>query len=85
MKFPRGMILRENEYTTVYRLLGLVIPANNEIELQKAINNLVNKKYKISFNNTHTFFKELKILSNTWEKKIRNILLAHNFIKNDIL
>ena len=39
----------------------------------------------MSFNNTHAFFKELEILSNTWEKKIRNILVAHNLINNDIL
>ena len=84
-KFPKGMVFRENEHTSVYRILGLVIPANNEIELQKAINNLVNTKYTMSFNNTHAFFKELEILSNTWEKKIRNILVAHNLINNDIL
>jgi hypothetical protein len=79
-KFPRGMIFEGDNYTSVYRKLGLVIPANNEKELQKAITDLVNTKYKLPSDKIHPFYKELENLSNTWEKKIRNILEAHDFI-----
>ena len=79
-KFPKGMIFEGDNYTSVYRKLRLVIPANNEKELQKAITDLVNTKFKLSTDKTHSYFYELLNLSNTWEKKIRNILEANNFI-----
>ena len=79
-KFQKGTMLEGDNRTTNYRFLGLVIPANDEQELQKAIIDLVDTKYKLSSDKIHPFFIELQNLSNTWEKKIRNILEAHKFI-----
>jgi len=77
-----GMFIKEGNYTTIYRNLGIVIPANNEEELQNAIYGLVKTNYKLQSNIAHPFYKELIGLSNTWDKKIRSILASHNFISN---
>ena len=79
-KFRKDMIFDGNHFTSIYRKLGVVTPANNEKELQKAINDLVKTKFKLQSDKTHSHFNELINLSNTWEKKIRNILEANNFI-----
>jgi hypothetical protein len=81
-EFPKATIIQEDDNTTIWRFLGIAIPANNEEELEKVVTDLMKKKYKLPTKKIHPFYKELKDLSNTWEKKIRNILKEHNFINN---
>ena len=56
-KFKKGTMLEGDNHTTNYRFLGLVIPANDEKELQKAIINLVDTK--LLYLNVHDYY-ELK-------------------------
>lgn len=75
-----GMILKNGSYTTIYRMLNIVIPSNNQQDLKKAIKKIIKEKYKIKFNEVHPFYRELIKLSNTWEYKVRKILKSHKFL-----
>ena len=79
-KFPRGQVLENKIFTSIYRKLNIVSPANNEKELIKALKDLIKRNYKLHSNKPHPFYNKLLVRSNKWEKKIENILLSHNFI-----
>ena len=79
-KFPRGQVLENKIFTSIYRKLKIVSPANNEKELIKALKDLIKRNYKLHSNKPHSFYNKLLVRSNNWEKKIENILLSHNFI-----
>ena len=79
---PKGQVPEGDSLTTIYRKLGIVISANNEAELEKAVSSLVNKNYKIPSDRTHQFFSELITRSNQWNKTIKKILSSHNLINN---
>lgn len=79
-KFPRGQVLENKIFTSIYRKLKIVSPANNEKELIKTLKNLIESNYKLHLNKPHPFYNKLLVRSNKWEKKIENILLSHNFI-----
>ena len=69
-------------YSTIYRKLGIVLPANDEEQLGAAISSLVSPSCKMSVNEPHSFFSEILTRSNQWDKTIEKILLSHNLINN---
>ena len=69
-------------FTTIYRLLGIVLPASNSQELVKAISILQRNNYSLLTENPHPFYNELMSLSNDWNEKIEKILTSHNLIKS---
>ena len=73
-----GMFIKKGKYTTIYRNLGIVIPANNEEELQNAIYGLVNTNYKLQLNKLHPFYKELFPMVYEGLLKIKNWVLEKN-------
>lgn len=79
-RFSKNTILIGDSYTTVYRMLGVVIPVNNENELQSAVKDLVKNKFKLPIVKNHTFYNQIINLSNTWEEKIKNILISNNLL-----
>lgn len=80
-KHTKQQVPLGSEFTTIYRLLGIVLPASNSKELVGAISILKRNKYSLISENPHPFFSELMSLSNNWNEKIENILESHNFIK----
>ena len=81
-KNPKQQISERGIYTTIYRKLGIVIPANTFKELEIIISDLLNRNYKMKLLEPHPFFGDLAIRSNLWDKIIKKILVTHNFIDN---
>ena len=55
-KHSKGQVLERNSYTTIYRKLGVVIPADTEVELEGAISELLAKDFKMPSGGLHPFF-----------------------------
>jgi hypothetical protein len=81
-KNPKQQIPEGDSYTTIYRKLGIVLPANNEEELELAVSSLVSEDYKMPSDAPHSFYSELITRSNQWDKTIEKILMSHNLINN---
>lgn len=76
----KDQVHEENSYTTIYRKIGIVVPANTDKELEKAISRLLETKFKVSMNNLHPFFIDLIDRSNKWDEVIEKILVSTNLI-----
>ena len=81
-KHPKQQIFHNNEFTTIYRLLGIVLPAKNLKELVRAISSLRDNNFLLPSNEPHPFFSELMNMSNKWNIKIEKILETHNLMNN---
>jgi len=81
-KNPKQQLPEGDSYTTIYRKLGIVLPANNEEELELAVSRLVSEDYKMPSDAPHSFYSELIFRSNQWDKTIDKILVSHNLIND---
>ena len=81
-KHPNQQVLHESGYTTIYRLLGIVLPANNLEELVKAISTLKSNNFSLPSLEIHPFYNELFSLSNDWNSKLEKILASHELINS---
>jgi hypothetical protein len=79
-KHPKQQVPEGDAYTTIYRKLGIVLPANNEEELRGAVSSLVSENYKMPSDRPHSFYSELITRSNQWDNAIEKILVSHNII-----
>tara|TARA_B110000003_G_C16585838_1_gene509812 strand:- start:171 stop:1475 length:1305 start_codon:yes stop_codon:yes gene_type:complete len=79
-KHSKGQIPEDTSYTTIYRNLGIVFPANTEEELGGAISELVSQNFSIPSDGLHPFFIDLMNRSNQWDQVIKKILLSTNLI-----
>lgn len=79
-KHSKGQVLERNSYTTIYRKLGVVIPANTEVELEGAISELLAKDFKMPIDGLHPFFIDLMNRSNQWDKVIKKVLVSSKLI-----
>jgi hypothetical protein len=79
-KHPKQQISVGDNFTTIYRKLGLVYPANNAIELASIIARLLSDGPNIEPVEPHSFYSDLINRSNNWEKIVEKILLSHNLI-----
>jgi hypothetical protein len=81
-KHPKQQVPHESGYTTIYRLLGIVLPANNLEELVRAIASLKNNNFSLPSLEPHPFYNELLRLSNDWNTKFEKILASHDLINS---
>jgi len=81
-KHSKQQVPHESGYTTIYRLLGIVLPANNLEELAKAISTLKGNNFSLSSLEPHPFYYELLSLSNNWNTKFEKILTSHDLINS---
>ena len=79
-KCSKDQIFEENCYTTIYRKLGLVFPANTEEELGAVISELTTNDWRITAGELHPFFIDLMNRSNQWDKVIKKILLSNRLL-----
>ena len=79
-KHSKGQVLERNSYTTIYRKLGVVIPADTEVELEGAISDLLAKDFKMLMDGLHPFFIDLMNRSNQWDKVIKKVLVSSKLI-----
>lgn len=81
-KHSKQQVPLGSEFTTIYRLLGIVLPASNSKELEKAISILKRNNYSLISENPHPFYNELMSLSDNWNETIEKILAYHRLIKS---
>ena len=81
-KHPKQQISAGDNFTTIYRKLGLVYPANNGIELASIIARLLKKDSDIESVEPHSFYSDLINRSNNWEKIVEKILAANGFMSH---
>jgi hypothetical protein len=79
-KYPKQQIWDGNNYTTIYRKLGIVLSASNEDELESVISDLAKRNFQIPSYKPHSFFDELLTRSNRFDKTIESILLSNRLI-----
>lgn len=81
-KHPKQQISVGDNFTTVYRKLGLVLAANDKKELVKAVSGLHIRDLNMQLKKPHSFYNDLIDQSNLWEEKIEEILVTKNLLKN---
>ena len=81
-KQSKDQIRESNSFTTIYRKLGIVFPANDKKELKQEITSMIENECKSIPENHHPFFQELIYRSNHWSNSIEKILKAHGLIDN---
>ena len=81
-KHHKQQIPDNDSFTTIYRKLGIVLPANNEQELSIQISSLLNNNYNFPSNDVHPFFSQLITRSNKWIEVIDQVL-SSNGLSND--
>ena len=72
-KNSKQQIFENNSFTTIYRKLGIVIPASSAAELDEAIMRLINNSFSHT-PMTHHFFKDIIMRSNKWSESFDQIL-----------
>ena len=77
---PKQQVPEGKGYTTIYRKLGIVIPANNEEELEEAVLKLAHTGFNTSCNTIHPHYAEMLELSNKWDDAIEKILSTHGYL-----
>lgn len=80
VKHNKQQVPSNDTYTTIYRKLGIVLEANNELELGKQISRLKNDQYSLPEKEVHPYFDQLITRSNQWNETIEKILLSKDFI-----
>lgn len=67
---------------TVYRKLGVVTPANTEIELVEAMQKIKQDNYHQSLDHQHPFVNDMLQYSNDWKSEFDKILSINDFSKH---
>ena len=80
IKHNKQQIPTIDSYTTIYRKLGIVLEANNELELGKQISRLKKEGYNLPKSLVHPYFGQLIARSDQWNETIEKILLKNDFI-----
>jgi len=81
-KHPKQQISEGDNFTTIYRKLGLVYAANDKKELSKAVSGLLRRDLNMQFKKPHPFYNNLIDQSNLWEEKIEEILATKNLLNS---
>lgn len=79
-KHPKQQIPEGENFTTIYRKLGLVYPANNELELASIIARLLRENFEMQSVETHSFYSDLMNRSNNWKTPFGKILDANGYV-----
>ena len=80
IKHHKQQVPVDDTYTTIYRKLGIVLEASDELELGEQILRLKNDQYRLSVKEVHPYFDQLIKRSNQWNETIEKILLTKDFI-----
>ena len=80
IKHHKQQVPVDDTYTTIYRKLGIVLEASDELELGEQISRLKNDQYRLSVKEVHPYFDQLIKRSNQWNETIEKILLTKDFI-----
>ena len=80
VKHSKQQFLDGDHYTTIYRKLGIVLPANNKEELEGAISSLVDENYQLQSIGPHSFYSELMDRSNHWDQELDKILRSNTVL-----
>ena len=80
IKHHKQQVPVDDTYTTIYRKLGIVLEASDELELGEQILRLKNDQYRLSVKEVHPYFDQLIKRSNQWNETIEKILLSKDFI-----
>lgn len=75
-KNSKQQIYEGNSFTTIYRKLGIVIPASCSAELDEAVSFLIRNNFTYA-PLTHNFFDDIIMRSNTWIENFDQILDTH--------
>ena len=81
-KHSKQQVPVESGFTSIYRLLGVALPANNLEELVSAISSLKSNNYELPSHGPHSFYSDLINRSNEWNSQIDKILISHNLISS---
>ena len=81
-KHSKQQVPVESGFTSIYRLLGVALPANNLEELVSAISSLKSNNYEVPSPGPHSFYSDLINRSNEWNSQIDKILISHNLISS---
>jgi hypothetical protein len=81
-KQTKQQFFDEDHYTTIYRKLGLVYPANNEKELANIIARLLRENFDMQSAEPHSFYSDLMNRSNNWKATLGEILAANGFMNS---
>ena len=79
VKHHKQQVRVNDTYTTIYRKLGIVLEANNGLELGKQISRLKNDQYALPDKEVHPYFNQLIERSNQWNETIEKILASKGF------
>ena len=78
-KFTKQQYFDIDHYTTIYRKLGLVYPANNKEELKQAISDLIKNNFDNKLINPHRVYTNLINRSNNWKMIMESIISVNDF------
>ncbi len=81
-KYPKQQISVGDNFTTIYRKLGLVHAADDKKELVKVVSGLLRRDSNMQLKKPHSFYNDLMHQSNLWEEKIEEILATKNLLKS---
>ncbi|MDC0509316.1 hypothetical protein OAO31_03375 [Gammaproteobacteria bacterium] len=79
-KHSKQQILEGDTFTTIYRKLGVVYPANNEKELADIIARFLRENFDMQSAEPHSFYSDLMNRSNNWKTTLGEILAANGFM-----
>ncbi len=80
-KHPKQQISMGNNFTTIYRKLGIVHAADNKKDLVQTVSGLYKRDPNIQLNEPHPFYNDLINQSNLWQQKIDEILITKKLLE----
>ena len=80
VKHHKQQVQVNGTYTTIYRKLGIVLEASDELELGEQISRLKSNQYTLPEKKVHPYFGQLITRSNQWNETVKKILVSKDFI-----
>ena len=78
-RFSKQQLLDGENYTTIYRKLGVVLPANNKKELEEVIESLIKNNFDLALVKPHPLYSDVIERSNDWQMTLDKILSVNSF------
>ena len=78
-RYSKQQFLDGENYTTIYRKLGVVFHANNKKDLEEVIENLIKNNFNVKLGKPHPLYSDLIERSNDWQITLDKILSVNSF------